>query len=175
MVVFMPRGWGEAVSPRDGVSVSEEYSREAVRQALGTGEKLFFIGADAVSRNSGWLFASDHLALFGTGDLVGPNDDRFGPRFPNLRGMYMVPSLSGRDIRSGTVLRVPEIGFTTGAELQGMPCDAAVSEGMDLAVTAGHGGGRVIFALNCTGLGEINANSFSLLNEIIQEIEGGEE
>lgn len=175
MVVFMPRGWGEAISPRDGVSVSEEYSPEAVRCALESGERLFLIGDDAIGRSSGWLFASDHIALFGTGFLAGPNHDALGPRFPNLRGMYLVPSIPGRDVASGVVLRVPDISFTTDAELDCLRCEAAVSGGIDLAVTAAHGGGKVVFALSCTRPGEKMMNSFSFLNEVIQEIEGGEE
>lgn len=175
MVVFLPRCWGESVSPRNGVFVSRDYSPEGVRKALEEGEKLFLIGADAIGKKKGWLFASDHLALFGTGDLAGPNNENFGPRFPNLRGMYIVPSLSGETLSAGTVLRVPDIRFTTGAELRGLPCDAVVSGGMDLAVAAAHGGAKVVFALNCRSLEENSANDFSLLNQVIQEIKGGEE
>ena len=175
MVVFVPRGWGDIISSRDGVYVYGDYSPEGVRNALETGQRLFLIGADALSLHKGWLFASDHLALFGTGDLAGSNRDDLGPRFPNLRGMYMVPSLSGKVSPHGTVLRVPDIRLTTGAELNGLPCDAVVSQGLDLAVTAAHGGAKVVFVLNCRTPGDKGNNNFSFLNEVIQEIEGGEE
>lgn len=170
MVVFLPRGWGEVVPPRDGVSVFKDYSPEGVRKALDKGEKLFLIGADALALENGWLFASDHLALFGTGDLAGVNHDKFGPRFPNLRGMYIIPSLSGETLPHGTVLRVPDIRFTTGAELEGLPCDAVVSSGIDLAVTAAHGGAGVVFALNCRKPEDPGDNSFSFLNVVVQEM-----
>lgn len=175
MVVFLPRGWGEVIPPRDGVSVLTDYSPEGVRKALEKGEKLFLIGTDALANRSGWLFASDHLTLFGTGDLAGPNNDSIGPRFPNLRGMYVVPEISGEPLPHGVVLRVPDISFTTGAELKGLPCDAVVSNGIDLAVAAAHGGGRVVFALNCRTPEDSFSNSFSFLNEVVREIEGGEE
>lgn len=175
MVVFLPRVWGDAVSLRDGVSVSRHYSLEGVRNALEKGHRLFLIGADALGSRREWLFASDHIALFGTGDLAGPNRDDLGPRFPNLRSMYRVPEMNGRPLRSGTVLRVPDIGLTTGAELRGLPCDAVVSRGLDLAVTAAHGGAKVIFALNCMTHEDNGNNSFSFLNEVVREIEGGEE
>jgi hypothetical protein len=175
MVVFIPRGWGDSLSLRDGVSVYGEYSPTGVRNALEMGQKLFLIGADALGQEKGWFFASDHIALFGTGDLAGANHDDLGPRFPNLRGMYLVPSLSGEVLPHGTVLRVPDIRLTTGAELKGLPCDAVVSQGMDLAVIAGHGGARVIFALNRRTPEDNGNNSFSFLNRVIREIEGGEE
>lgn len=175
MILFLPGSWGGDVSPPDGVSVSSEYSPGAVRKALEKGERLFFIGADALGNRTEWLFASDHLCLFGTGDLAGANLDHLGPRFPNLRGMYRVPSLDGETLASGTVMRVPDTRFSTGAELKAFPCRALVSQGIDLAVTAAHGGARVIFALNCAGPETTERNSFSFLNRVIQETEGGEE
>jgi len=175
MFVCVPRNWGDIVSPRRGVSVSSEYSTVSVREALRNGELLFLIGADALSQTNGWLFATDHLALFGTGTLAGPNSDETGPRFPNLRGMYVVPELPGKSIQAGIVMMVPDINFCTGAELKAFPCDALVSCGLDLAIAAAHGGGRVIFALNCRTPGSSENSSYSFLSAMIQEIEGGEE
>ena len=169
MVVFLPCGWGDVVRPCHGVSVSEEYSQDAVRKALGRGEKLFLIGADALGTENGWCFAKDHLALFGTGDLAGQNYDSLGPRFPNLRGMYFLPEMNEPEVPAITVLRVPDIRFSTAAELRGFPCDALVSHGLDLAVSAAHGGGRVILALNCRTFDNGSNNSFSFLNKVIQE------
>ncbi len=34
------------------------------------------------------MVIDDHLNLMGTNPLVGPNDDRFGPRFPDMTGVY---------------------------------------------------------------------------------------
>ncbi|PIE52141.1 hypothetical protein CSA37_08215 [Candidatus Fermentibacteria bacterium] len=172
MVVFLPCRWGEEILSDCRFSVSCDYTVEGVRKALSQGKRTFLIGADALSNSSGWKTACDHLSLFGTGVLAGPNDDRFGPRFPNLRGMYLVPNLFQESV---TVMQVPDIAFSTGAELSGFPCGALISEGLDLAVTAAHGGAKVVFALRCHKPGERADNDFSFLKKVIQEIEGGEE
>ncbi len=174
MYISLPRGWGDIISSRDGISVSVEYSVDSVRNALEQGENLFLIGADAVSDSAGWLFARDHLALFGTGTLAGPNHPA-GPRFPNLRGMYIVPELEGETVRAGVVMRVPDIRLSTGAELGAFSCDALVSRGIDQAIAAAHGGAKVIFILNCRKPDSGESNDYSFLNRLIQEIEGGEQ
>lgn len=174
MYISLPRGWGDIISPRDGISVSKEYSVDSIRTALKQGENIFLIGADAISCSAGWLLVTDHLALFGTGTLAGPNHPA-GPRFPNLRGMYIVPELEGEAVRAGVVMRIPDIRLSTGAELGAFSCDALVSCGIDQAIAAAHGGAKVIFILNCRKPGCRNSNDYSFLNRLLQEIEGGEE
>lgn len=174
MYVSIPGDWGDLISPRSGVFVCSDYSVDCIRKALDLGEKSFLICADAVSDFSGWLFVQDHLALFGTGTLAGPNDP-VGPRFPNLRGMYIVPDIEEELVRTGTVMRIPDIRLSTGAELRAFPCDALVSHGIDQAIAAAHGGARVIFVLSCRESGGSKAIDYSFLNRLLQEIEGGEE
>ncbi len=174
MVVFLPGFWERPAASREGVSVEcGEYSREGISRALAAGHRTFLIGSDALAMKLGWVLARDHISLFGTGALAGPNDDRTGPRFPNLRGMYLVP---GQGHSTGVVLGVPSISLATGAELRGFPCDALVPRGvLDMAIVAGHGGARVALALRCRTPEVPASNDFSFLNRMVQEIEGGEE
>ncbi|MCD6588285.1 MAG: hypothetical protein J7K88_07025 [Candidatus Fermentibacteraceae bacterium] len=170
MYIVIPHDWGDVVSSRDGIFVCEEYSVESIRKGLENGEKTFLIGADALSDSTGWLLVRDHLALFGTGSLAGPNHPS-GPRFPNLRGMYIVPTVQDGSVRSGIVMKVPDTRFSTGAELKAFSCDALVSSGIDLAVAAAHGGAGVVFLLNCRTPADRSRTDFSFLNTLIQETE----
>ncbi|HEY0840151.1 MAG TPA: purine-nucleoside phosphorylase [Vulgatibacter sp.] len=45
-------------------------------------------GVRAALRPGDLMRISDHLDLSGTNPLVGPNDERLGPRFPDLSGAY---------------------------------------------------------------------------------------
>ena len=176
MYCFFPDSWGDVISYPADICISKDYSVNAVRDALKSKEQLFLIGADAISENGEWLVVKDHLSLFDSGSLVGPNNPA-GPRFPNLRGMYIVPDSDNLSIKSGIVMRVPDIKFSTGAELSAFPCDALVSSGLDLAIAAAHGGAKVVFVLNCKAInvGAEPSNSFSFLIKLIQEVKGGEE
>lgn len=174
MYISIPGSWGDFVYPRNDFSVSSKYSVHAIRAAINEGEKLFLIGADAVSASDGWLLVQDHLALFGTGSLAGPNNPS-GPRFPNLRNMYTVPELKDESFRTGIVMRVPDIKLTTGAELTAFSCDALVSHGIDQAIAAAHAGAKVVFVLKCRKPESKENNDYSFLNSLLQEIERGEE
>jgi purine-nucleoside phosphorylase len=52
------------------------------------------------------MVIDDHLNLMGTNPLVGPNDDRFGPRFPDMTGVYS-PRLRGITDAVAAELNVP--------------------------------------------------------------------
>ncbi len=176
MYCFFPGDWGNVISSSANIYISNDYSVNAIRDALSNKENLFLIGADAISENGEWLVVKDHLSLFDSGSLVGPNNP-VGPRFPNLRGMYIVPDSVNLSFKSGIVMRVPDIRFSTGAELKAFPCDALVSSGLDLAIAAAHGGAKVVFVLKCKAInvGVKPSRNFSFLDKLIQEVKGGEE
>ena len=123
-------------------------SLEVVRSALAGGERFFLICADGAAEEQGWLVATDHIALFGDSPLSGANRDDLGPRFPSLMGLYIAPE--GPWSR-GVVGRVPDWRLATPAELKFMGTAALASEGVDEAEVAGHGGGRVMLLVGCSG------------------------
>src|SRR4029450_2617648 len=49
------------------------------------------------------MVIDDHINLMGVNPLVGPNDDRFGPRFPDMAHVYSsrlraIADLAGREM-----------------------------------------------------------------------------
>src|SRR5437868_649704 len=75
----------EGLSMKDVVFPIRVFGRMGVAAALLTN------AAGGINReyNQGALVAlSDHINLQGPGPLVGPNDDRFGPRFPDMSYAY---------------------------------------------------------------------------------------
>lgn len=126
---------------------------DSVRSALAEGEKLFLIGAEGVSSRNKWIVASDHIALFGGSPLIGSNREDLGTRFPSLMDLYITPDGSWG---KGIIGRVPEWRLATPAELSMMGTDALVSEGVDEAEVAGHGGARVVFLVKCHSWDSVN-------------------
>ncbi len=150
MRLILPEDWGR---PDPGSLVMHRRSPFApcldeIRDAIAHSENLFVIGTDGMASVPGWLLATDHIALFGDGPLVGPNDDSAGPRFPSLSGMYV--TVEG-GWRSGVVLRSPDWRLTTRAELSATGAAAAASEGVEEAIAAGHGGARAALLVRCHG------------------------
>jgi len=150
MLMVLPSHWG--LEEPEGVSVHRRKpgsgSLDAVRDALSAGERLFLLCADGAAEESGWVVATDHIALFGGSPLTGPNRDDLGPRFPSLMGLYLAPE--GPWAR-GVVGRVPDWRLATPAELRFLGTEALASEAVDEAEVAGHGGGRVLLLVRCHG------------------------
>lgn len=71
----------------------------AVRTAAATGVRRVLLTNAAGGVNPGFspgdlIAISDHLNLAGKNPLMGPNDDRLGPRFPDMSDVYS-PALRG--------------------------------------------------------------------------------
>lgn len=155
MLAVIPPGW-ECSLPEGTVVVRRSARQEAlenVRSALSSGERLFLIGTEGAAAENGFAVATDHIALFGSSVLAGPNRDDLGPRFPSLMGLYLAPR---GDWSTGIVARVPDWKLATPAELRLLGAEALVSEGVGEAEIAGHGGGRVLFLVRCHGWGSVN-------------------
>jgi len=59
-------------------------------------------GLNPEFRTGDLVMLTDHLNFMGTNPLIGPNEDRFGPRFPDITDTY---SLRYRDIASDVARR----------------------------------------------------------------------
>lgn len=62
-------------------------------------------GINVQLTQGGLMVISDHLNLMGDNPLRGPNDDRFGPRFPDMSGVYS-PALQELVVEEAKVIGV---------------------------------------------------------------------
>ena len=103
---------------------------------------------------------SDHLNLIGANPLRGPNDDRLGPRFPDMTDVYdrslrelaiAEASRVGLPLHEGVYGALPGPSYETPAEirmLQALGADVVGMSTVPEAIVARHSGMRVLaFAL----------------------------
>jgi purine-nucleoside phosphorylase len=102
------------------------------------------------------VLLSDHINLLGDNPLVGPNDDRLGPRFPDMSAPYD-PALRafaraaaldlGIVLREGVYVAVPGPNLETRAEyrmLRAMGADVVGMSTVPEVIVAVHQGMRVM-------------------------------
>jgi purine-nucleoside phosphorylase len=102
------------------------------------------------------MVISDHLNLMGVNPLRGPNDDRFGPRFPDMSAVYS-PELQelvveeakaiGVEVRRGIYGALSGPSYETPAEihmLRGLGADAVGMSTVPEAIVARHMGLEVL-------------------------------
>ena len=102
------------------------------------------------------MIISDHINLLGSNPLVGPNDDRFGPRFPDLTSVY-APELQsmvideasemGLGMRRGVYAALSGPSYETPAEIHMVRTLGADAVGMSTvpeAIVARHMNMRVV-------------------------------
>ncbi len=183
MFVIVPGNWDSPLSLKGVVHRRQSIAAEnhsAIRKSLEDGENLFLIGVEGVSQEPGFVVATDHSDLFGSSVLEGPNRDDLGPRFPSLMNLYVTPE---GHWKRGIVARVPDWRLATPAELDLLGAAALVSNGIDEAEIAGHGGARVVLIVRCHGWDSVNSQMPPLLEvakaaeELLRSkiTEGGEE
>jgi purine-nucleoside phosphorylase len=102
------------------------------------------------------VLLSDHINLLGDNPLVGPNDERFGPRFPDMSAPYdpelralarQVALELGIVLREGVYVAVPGPNLETRAEyrmLRAMGADVVGMSTVPEVIVAGHQGMRTI-------------------------------
>ena len=117
-------------------------------------------GIDPAYRPGDFMLISDHInlpGLSGANPLLGPNDERFGERFPPLAKAYdaelralarsVAATLPGLTLREGVYAMVGGPSYETGAELRFLRAVGADAVGMSTApevVVARHMGMRVL-------------------------------
>ncbi|HEY2856192.1 MAG TPA: purine-nucleoside phosphorylase [Gemmatimonadaceae bacterium] len=102
------------------------------------------------------MLIADHINLLGDNPLVGPNDDRLGPRFPDMSGAYdarlrstarAVALQRGIELREGVYVAVTGPNLETRAEyrfLRTMGADVVGMSTVPEVIVAVHAGMRVL-------------------------------
>jgi purine-nucleoside phosphorylase len=102
------------------------------------------------------MLIADHINLLGDNPLVGPNDDRLGPRFPDMSAPYdaalrdLARSAAARlgiTLREGVYVAVTGPNLETRAEyrfLRGIGADVVGMSTVPEVIVAVHGGMRVL-------------------------------
>lgn len=102
------------------------------------------------------MLIDDHINLMGGNPLVGPNDDRMGPRFPDMSEVYSrrlraaaeaAAAAAGIELRRGVYLAVLGPSYETPAEIRAFRALGADAVGMSTvpeAIVARHMGLEVL-------------------------------
>ena len=106
------------------------------------------------------MLIDDHINLMGTNPLIGPNDDRLGPRFPDMSEVYSsrlraladgAAQAAGLALAHGVYLAVTGPSYETPAEIRAFRTLGADAVGMSTvpeAIVACHAGIEVL-GLSC--------------------------
>jgi purine-nucleoside phosphorylase len=121
-------------------------------------------GVDPTLRPGEIVILRDHLNLMGGSPLRGPNDERLGPRFPDMTtaydaGLRALAAAAGRDVglqlREGVYAGLPGPQYETPAEvrmLRALGADLAGMSTVPEVIVAAHMGARVLGLSCCTNL-----------------------
>jgi purine-nucleoside phosphorylase len=102
------------------------------------------------------MVIDDHINLMGSNPLIGPNDDRLGPRFPDMSEVYSrrlraladdAGRAAGVAVRHGVYVGVHGPSYETPAEIRGFRAIGADAVGMSTvpeAIAARHMGVEVL-------------------------------
>ena len=147
----------EGLLLRDVIFPMRAFNRLGVKSAILTNAA----GGINTSYSQGALVVlSDHINLQGSNPLIGPNDDRFGPRFPDVTRVYWKPyreiareeaNRIGIEVHEGVYVAVTGPSYETPAEIRAFRNLGADIVGMSTVsevIAAAHMGMRVL-AISC--------------------------
>ena len=117
-------------------------------------------GINSAYRQGALVVLSDHINLQGTNPLNGPNDDRFGPRFPGMSEVYcrsyrrLAQEAAGElgiDLQEGVYAALAGPSFETPAEIRYLRAIGADLVGMSTVPEAivGRHMGIGVLAISC--------------------------
>ena len=106
------------------------------------------------------MVITDHINFMGANPLRGPNDDRLGPRFPDMVGTYTealreLAHSVDHDLREGVYVAVAGPNYETPAELRmmrGWGADAVGMSTVPEVLVARHGGMRILAIATVTDM-----------------------
>jgi purine-nucleoside phosphorylase len=117
-------------------------------------------GVNTAFQQGALMVIDDHINLLGTNPLIGPNDDRFGPRFPDMTEAYSkrlraladeVSRNQGRPVAHGVYVAVHGPSYETPAEIRFMRTIGADAVGMSTVpeVIAARHMGIEVLGISC--------------------------
>jgi len=133
------------------------------------------------------MLLSDHLNLIGSNPLRGPNDDRLGPRFPDMTDVYdrklrelahLEAGRIGLALHEGVYAALPGPSYETPAEIRMLRVLGADVVGMSTvpeAIVARHSGMRVLaFALVTNSAAGITGQKITHEEVLVEGRKAGE-
>lgn len=143
----------------EGYSPDEVIFPMRVFARLGTSAVVITNAAGGINvslKPGNLMILRDHINLLGRNPLTGPNDERFGPRFPDMSEAYSKPFRAialeegrrlGIEMHEGVYAAVPGPSYETPAEIRYLRAIDADVVGMSTvleAIAARHMGIRVL-------------------------------
>ena len=132
------------------------------------------------------MLIEDHINLLGVNPLIGPNDDRIGPRFPDMSEPYSRDLLAkarqaaldaGIHVQQGVYVSVPGPNLETRAEyrfLRAIGADAVGMSTVPEAIAAVHAGMKVLGVSVVTDMGLPDALEPASLERILENAAAAE-
>ncbi len=143
----------------EGYSMKEVIFPVRVLASLGVRALVLTNAAGGINQNlhqGGLVLISDHINLQGSNPLIGPNDDRLGPRFPDMTEAYdrrfreLARAAAGElklELQEGVYAALTGPSYETPAEIRYLRAIGADMVGMSTApevIVANHMGLRVL-------------------------------